>query len=153
MSARGGGGRVVDWLEEVVREVGPVRVFTSGVAHREQRDQVVVEEPLTIEMGEIGSYTLMHTPTDPLVLALGFAFSEGLIRSLSEVNHLHYHPQDPGVIRMEIKRPAAPARQRNLAPVSLCGPSASPEALLFSLPRVGNSLRLLPSTVHGAMEA
>lgn len=155
MSARGGKSQVQDRMEEAVQEVGPVRVYASGIEQQELRDQVAVEEPLTIEIREIGSYTLMHAPTDPLALALGFAFSEGLILGLSDVNQLYCCPEDPGVIRMEIKRPAATGPIRNLPVVSacgLCGRSGSREALLSGLPRVGNSLRISPSTIHAAME-
>lgn len=155
LSARGGKSRVQDRMEEAVQEVGPVRVYASGYEQQELRDQVVVEEPLTIEIREIGSYTLMHAPTDPLALALGFAFSEGLILGLSDVNQLYCCPEDPGVIRMEIKRTAATGPVRNLPVVSacgLCGRSGSRESLLSGLPRVGNSLRISPSTIHAAME-
>lgn len=141
--------------EEAVREVWPVRIYASGTQDQEVQDQVVVEEPLTIEIREIGSYTLMHTPTDPMALALGFAFSEGLILGLSDVNRLDFCWEDRGVIRMEIKGPAVAAPARNLPIVSacgICGRSDSRDAPLSGIPRVGNSLRISLSTVHAAME-
>lgn len=156
LNAKGGKSRGEDRRKEAVREVGPVRICASGQEDREVREQVVAEEPLTIEMKGVGTYTLMHTPIDEMALALGFAFTEGFISSLKDVKLILRCPEDPRVIRIELKNPPDSGRlSRNLTIVSacgICGRSGTAEDMLSAVPRVGSSLRISAAAINAAMK-
>lgn len=106
--------------------------------------EVVSEDALTIDVKGIGTYTLMMTPTEPfdravgytrvdgvlaenedpeaIALAVGFAFSEGIIATLSEIVTMSVCPDTPGVVRMEIADPQkVVARRSNVLLTSSCG--------------------------------
>ena len=51
-------------------------------------DEVVEESPLSIYLNDKKLVTLMSTPSDQKFLALGFLFSEGLIREKSDVKKI-----------------------------------------------------------------
>ena len=131
-------------------QVGFVGDDTAELSQQER--QVVVETPLTIDIKDVGTYTLMCTPCDVTALAVGFAFSEGLISSRSEIGMLARCPDDPGVIRMQLlNNPQGPRPERNLLIVSSCGICGSEdiEGVLASLPVVGNSLQISPAELTG----
>lgn len=89
----------------------PVAVTRSrgGIATRED-DRVVVEEPLEIraawEAGgaprEKNIAVTMRTPGDDADLALGFLFTEGLIRAAGEIESVR-HWGSPNVIRVAMR--------------------------------------------------
>lgn len=116
----------------------------AGRLDRQNR-RVVCEAPLTIDIKDVGTYTLMCTPCDELALAVGFAFTEGLITSRRDINVMMKCPDDPHVIRMQLAHAKnAGNRQRNLLIVSSCGICGSEDmdALLKALPVAGNTLRV-----------
>jgi FdhD protein len=115
-------------------------------------------------VADVGYYTLMWTPVaaleeaqgftvedgvlgdvdDPeaLALALGFARSEGLIGSLDDIRALAFCPDDPSVIRVQLRDPArAQPNRRNVVVNSSCGICGPREILqdnalgLASVPR------------------
>jgi len=142
-------------LQGAVREVGAVAISAPQERAQEGRDRVIAEEPLTIEIKEIGSYTLMHTPVDATALALGFAFTEGLIFSLQDVRLLSHCLDNPGIIRLELRNPASRGSERNLPIVSacgICGRRGTRDSLLSSLSKVGHSFRISISTLRAAMK-
>jgi len=62
----------------------------AGADHRARLDSLAVEEPLEIRVGHVGEAhrplaVTMRTPGDDIDLALGFLFTEGLIRSADDV--------------------------------------------------------------------
>jgi len=117
---------------------GPDVVFTDTSGH------VVEEDALTIDIADIGTYTLMWTPTGPtsgaagytrsdgvmgeaghaerLALAAGFAFTEGIIESLHDVLSMAVCADTPGVVRMTLADPTrVVTRRRNVLLTSSCG--------------------------------
>jgi FdhD protein len=74
--------------------------FASGT-REDETVSVAVESVLTLDMGDMGLYSLMCTPSDTRALAVGFAFTEGLIRGLDDISLLAECPDAPGVIRMK----------------------------------------------------
>ncbi|MDT7538637.1 MAG: FdhD protein [Actinomycetota bacterium] len=66
---------------------------------REREDRVAIEEPLEIRIetadGPVPLAVTMRTPGDDLELAAGFLFSEGVIRSASDVVALRHCMQVP----------------------------------------------------------
>lgn len=143
---------------ESIREVESVRAHISGNGPHEVRDRVVVEEPLTIEIKGVASYTLMYTPTDAMALALGFAFSEGLISSLDDVNLFSRCSENPGLVRMELKNVTGGSEsERHLAIVSSCGICGRPgrkesDGFPSPLPKVGSLLWVPLTSIFAAMK-
>ncbi len=67
----------------------PIRRYLQG-RFEETRDLVVVEEPLEIRLAGEPFQVLMRLPGLEKELALGFLFTEGIIKNLSEVITLHF---------------------------------------------------------------
>ena len=142
--------------QEATRAVGPLRFQANGASPVRESDYVVVEDILVIDIEDVGSYTLLCTPYDTRALAVGFAFSEGIISGLDDINVLYHCEDTPGVIRMALVDPArAHSPERNLVVTSFCGMCGSREAVerfLSETSAVGQSLSvttaLLLSTVQ-----
>lgn len=129
---------------------------------------VVEEETLTIDVENIGAYTLMWTPTEPLAapcgftpedgvlgrdgvpealaLAAGFAFTEGLFGRIEDIRSLAVCPDNRGVVRLALTDPErALVRRRNVVVGSscgICGGRERVEDVLRGIPPVGDTLRL-----------
>ncbi len=128
--------------------------------------QVVEEDALTIDVEDIGTYTLMWTPTDPLeadgyidgeglvsegfsgalALATGFMFTEGIIQGLGDIRTMASCDEVPGVVRVQLKSPGdVVTRRRNLVMNSSCGLCGSREIIennSFGLKPVPDRLRV-----------
>lgn len=92
---------------------------TGSVEHTS--DNIIVEQPVTIMIDRVGSFTVMCTPTDIEALAVGFTFSEGMINSIEEVVATYTKPELPNVIGVEIQDPTKVGVGRNLIIASSCG--------------------------------
>jgi FdhD protein len=74
----------------------PQRAHTTPVvewqAGRNERrlDDVAAEEPLEIRVDGVPVSVTMRTPGDDLDLAVGFLFTEGIVRSREEIRHVAY---------------------------------------------------------------
>jgi len=114
-----------------------------------ERVCVIEEAPLTIDVDGVESYTILCTPTDRRALAVGFLFSEGLLRSAADIETLEECDDDPCVVRLRIKAdaPKIDGAGRNLLIVSSCGACGSEDLRrrLDALPRVGETFRIPPS--------
>ena len=66
-------------VERVIR-----RLVDSGPGV-ERGDSLVVEEPLEIRLGDVPIAVVMRTPDDDVALAVGFLFSEGILRRPEQV--------------------------------------------------------------------
>jgi len=143
--------------EGAVESVEARFLASPGAAAERQQCVVPVERMVVIEVRDVGSYSLMCTPADLRALAVGFAFTEGIIGGASDVLSLAACEDDPGVIRLWPARPGeARAPERNLLVTSscgLCGSRAAVEAFFATATRVGDSLRLSHEALVGAMGA
>ena len=121
-----------------------VRCVAAGACARNEQRDVIVESHLTIDIKEVGAYTVMCTPTDELALAAGFALAEGIIENRDDIAMIAHCPDDPQVIRMQLARAPKVAAKRNLTSVSSCGICGSEniEDIIDSLPAVGDTLHL-----------
>jgi len=110
---------------------------------------VIVEQPVTITIDGVGSYTLMCTPCDTMALAIGFAFTEGIISGPSDIDLLNRCDEDPSSVRIQLSRLPDRAPSRNMIVSSSCGlcGSADVNAILESLPKVGDSFKASASRV------
>lgn len=131
---------------EMLRTLECWRLTSDGSSPVRRPDQVITEEVLVIDIKEVGSYSLLHTPDDSVALAVGFAFCEGIISDLGDINLLHHCEDDPGVIEMQLADPTrAEATERNLIVGSSCGLCGSRDLLerfLTGISAVGESLQV-----------
>src|SRR4030042_3038618 len=67
----------------------PSRRYRKGKVE-ETQDVVVVEEPLQIRLGGEPFQVLMRLPGWEKELALGFLYTEGIVRELAEVITIHF---------------------------------------------------------------
>jgi FdhD protein len=115
------------------------RVHDASGAER-VADHVIVEEPLTIMVDRVGSFTVMCTPSDIEALAVGFVYSEGMIRSAEDVTAVFTKDNLPNVIGIEIREPAQFRIARNLVVASSCG--------LCGVRNIENMLSAIPACPH-----
>lgn len=83
-------------------------------------EAVVVEALVTVMVAEVGSFALMCTPCDVQALAVGFAFSEGMIECAADVLQFTWEPQQR-IAALHIDNPPAAVAGRNLIVTSSCG--------------------------------
>ena len=105
-------------------EVTPMRIATtaSGAGPVADPGHVPVEAPLTIDVRDVGAYTILCSPTDTIALAMGFLFTEGIIDSPADIGVLGRCEEDAGVVRVQLIDPSrARNTGRNLLVVSSCG--------------------------------
>jgi FdhD protein len=145
--------------DSAVTRVPALQISTGdGPGAVEKREcAVAVEAPVTIEVAEAGSFTIMCSPSEARALAVGFLFSEGMIDVLDHLDLLEECEDSPGVIRVKLSRnaPGVSGRERNLLVVSSCGLCGAEglEKRLAAIPRVGDTLRISGRTLRGIAEA
>jgi FdhD protein len=83
-------------------------------------DTLVVEEPLEIRVNGQSIAVTMRTPGSELELALGFLYTEGIIRDPSEVASAKLCIDDPNVAEVVLRRHYA-IESRNFYTTSSCG--------------------------------
>jgi len=112
-------------------------------SHRRRVETLVIhEDVLTIDIEEVGTYSLMWTPTcdntvavgfcsedgiltdneagtmvdgevpESLALAAGFAFTEGIVNTLADISNMSVCPERPDVVRMRLRDPKLVAVRR-----------------------------------------
>ncbi|QOI98947.1 MAG: formate dehydrogenase accessory sulfurtransferase FdhD [Flammeovirgaceae bacterium] len=153
--------------------VHPAQIFKVTTNSRETApDILAVEEPLEIRLG-FGSPTdrkqkslsvTMRTPGHDFELAIGFLFTEGIIRSYQEIESIK-HCGDAGrqeekenVVRVELKPDVTidfQKLQRNFYTTSSCGVcgKSSIEAVAQHCSAVPVSWTVNPEVIHQLPEA
>ena len=135
-----------------VRVVPAYFIPAAGEPPVREETQVVEEDMISIDVEDVGWYTLMWTPTasarevlgftrdhgvmaatdDPEVLALaaGFLFTEGLIGGLTDVKKMEMCENDPSIVQVELVDPTAvDPRRKNVTMGSSCGVCGGREAV------------------------
>ncbi|MCK4283631.1 MAG: formate dehydrogenase accessory sulfurtransferase FdhD [Candidatus Brocadiae bacterium] len=141
---------------EAVRDVIAREFSRDAPDGAERRCRLAVEDVLLLEVENVGTYALMWTPTSARDLAVGFAFTEGLISGLDDVITLSDCEDSPGVLHMRVANPqgvhGSGAASARMSSCGMCASSADVEAFLSAPPRVGDALRtssaLLPRMVE-----
>lgn len=123
-----------------------------GETIQEERDVVVVEEPLEIRLAGEPFQVLMRTPGMERELALGFLYTEGIVRSLSDVMLMHFCGTatdpvlPPNVIDVTLTPSALERRGRRHLEVaySSCGLCAKEavEEIRLKVPPVASTLTM-----------
>ncbi len=118
----------------------------------EETCQVAIEGPITIDVQDVGAYTVLCTPEDKRAMAVGFMYSEGIISSLQDIGLLNECLDDPNVIRVRLSDSAAPgkATERNLLIVSSCGICGSESIAdkIAAMPKVDTTLVIDPGQIR-----
>jgi len=139
-------------------EVTPMRIATTASGPDPVADpgHIPVEAPLTIDVRDVGAYTILCSPTDTIALAMGFLFTEGIIDSPADIGVLGRCEEDPSVVRVQLVDPSrAKNTGRNLLVISSCGlcGSESIAERLAAIPACGDHLVVPPSTLRLATAA
>jgi FdhD protein len=137
--------------ETAVRQVTPLRFSSPASPPVPDPGYVAVEELLTVMIDGVGNFALLCTPCDVEALAIGFAFSEGLIASMDDVHGCTYRP-DQQSIALRLDPPPHGPTGRNLIVTSSCGlcGSRNIERLLAGSTVCGDRLRLALPVLHAA---
>jgi len=141
-------------MDSSIDGVSATRI-SSGDQPVPEECRVVVERPLTLIIEGMGEYTLMCTPSDQMALAVGFAFTEGMIATPSDIDLLRACEDDPGTIKMSLSEHLrGETRARNLIIASSCGLCGLEriDDILDNLGVCGQSLRVSLSRVLAAHE-
>lgn len=138
---------------------------------------VVREDALTLQVIDVGHYTLMWTPTtndtfaqgytpedgllgeeqqpEGLCLAIGFALSEGLIGQLSEIKSVSMCPEDSTVVRLQLLAPENTRVTRKNVVINsscgICGPREILQDNVLELHAVTDTLRVTPGQFQPLM--
>jgi len=108
-------------IEAATRRLQIHRISSPERAPELTEDLVVFEHTVTIMVKDVGSFTLMCTPTDVEALALGFAFAEGMIDSAHDVVALAISKDDPNTVALEVEDPSHVTTRRNMIIATSCG--------------------------------
>jgi FdhD protein len=150
-------------LTDAVRSVDVVR--WGSPEHVE--DHVAVEEAVEVRLNGVPFSVIMRTPGSDRELALGFVFSEGLIRRRDDVERID-HDEPAGIVNVVFERSrsdavaAALAERRQVTMNSSCGMCGrrSMESLAVNAPRVSvdwsvdcDTIGKLPDTLRAAQPA
>ncbi len=124
---------------------------------QEAHDRVVVEEPLEIRLAGEPFQMLMRLPGLEKELALGFLFTEGIVRDLAEVITIHFCGTatdpllPPNVVDVMLTEAAMERRGRRHLEVaySSCGLCAKEavEEICQKMPPVASTLSISPDTL------
>jgi FdhD protein len=126
---------------QAIRSVDVSR-FLPNTAAKRLADKVVIEQPVTIMIDKVGSFTVMATPSDIEALAVGFIFSEGLIDFIDDIVEISAKPELPNVVGIRVHDPTRLQVRRNMIVASSCGlcGTRNIEKMLSEMPACENTL-------------
>jgi FdhD protein len=147
-------------MTETLKEF-PVQRFSHGEIES-TRDRVAVEEPLEIRLGGEPFQVLMRLPGWEKELALGFLYTEGIVRDLSEVITIHFCGTatdpllPPNVVDVSLTATALARRGRRHVEISysscgLCAKEAVSE-ISQKVPKVDSTLTISAATLLVLMD-
>ncbi len=107
-------------------------------------DEVILEEALTVDVAGAGEYVILCTPDCPEALAVGFAFSEGLIARPEDVRRATFERTGPWTsrVRLEVTGSSGVAQRRSLIVSSSCGACGRHIEDALAGPQVGRLMRV-----------
>lgn len=134
---------------QAAQDVSHSRIDLPSGTSQQESGTVIVERPVTVMVEQIGSFTLLCTPTDLKALGVGFVFSEGIIESADEVLAIATSDAEPYTVTMQVEDPSRVAVERNLIIASSCGLCGvrNVEKVLAEMRPCGRSLRILPTVL------
>lgn len=144
-------------MVETTKRVPSLRVSKPGA---EDTSRLIPEEvPVALVYDGSTHAVMMATPADLEDFAVGFSFTEGIIKARAEIRELEVVPHEKGLeARMWLVpmagRSHAERRRRIAGPTAcgLCGVD-SLDAAVPAPPRVGNTARVTPAEIQDALAA
>jgi FdhD protein len=138
-----------------MRGVDITRIRDNAAEHG--TDDVVIEEPLEIRVGDRAVSVTMRTPGDDFELAAGFLFTEGVLTAATQIEGMR-HWGSPNVVRVALAEGTRidwQRLQRNFYATSSCGVcgKASIEAIRIAAPRIEKTLQLDNEAIHAMPDA
>ena len=110
-----------DTLANAMQTVRIHRISYDACQTKEVDDLVATEQVVSIVVDEVGTFTVLCTPTDIDALAVGFVFAEGMIDTLDDVLDLSISSRDPSVVGIKVQEPARVVPGRNMIIATSCG--------------------------------
>lgn len=83
--------------------------------------EVIVERAATVMIDPVGEFTFMCTPTDIDAMAVGFAYTEGIINSMDDIVAIRHNDQQPDFVGIQVDDPSCAVVRRNMIVASSCG--------------------------------
>ncbi|MFH1615572.1 MAG: formate dehydrogenase accessory sulfurtransferase FdhD [Planctomycetota bacterium] len=146
-------GNIPDSLKHAVCSTEVLRVVPD-TSLQKVADCVVSEQPVTIMVDKVGSFTIMCTPTDIKALAVGFVYSEGMIDTIDDVAAVLVKENLPNVVGIRLENPSQTAIRRNLIIASSCGMCGTRniEKILSDMPTCAQTLKVNTNLLIEATE-
>jgi FdhD protein len=140
--------------DEAAKTVQVVRISTAHGQTRQQADQVAVERAVILTIDQVGSFTLLCTPCDVNAFAVGFAFTEGMIDDIDDIEAMTDFNAATGQIAMALSDPSRAAGHRNLIVTSSCGMCGSRniERFMSGENPCGDSLQIPAAVLNSVAE-
>jgi FdhD protein len=144
---------VDDCLKQGIYSAQIVRM-SSQAPFEKLTDHVIVEQPVTIMVDKVGSFTVMATPLDIEALAIGFVYAEGLIDGMDDVVAVSMKPQLPNVVGIQVQDPTRISIQRNMIVASSCGMCGTRniDTMLSDIPACGMTFKANSSLILDVVE-
>ncbi|MCX5806693.1 MAG: formate dehydrogenase accessory sulfurtransferase FdhD [Proteobacteria bacterium] len=140
------------------KQVTIMRLPASGPENKwiEETTNIAVEAPLTIDVEGVDSYTILCSPDDRRPMAVGFMFSEGIIKGIDDIAMLADCLDFTEMMRVRLNNPPKKDTDtpgRNMLVVSSCGMCGSTDMQerIADLPPVGNTLCIDTETINRVM--
>jgi len=128
----------------------------QGAASRWQHgsDRVIAERAVTVMIDRVGRFTFLCTPTDLEALAVGFAFSEGIIESIEDVVSISSGRRNGDAVALGVSNPAGAGVGRNLIVASSCGMcgARNVEKVFAGIARCKSSLQVPWKVLTGVVD-
>lgn len=93
----------------------------SILEKKSAKDQVVIEQVITIQVDGIGNYAVLCIPFDVKALVAGFLFAEGIIEDFADIITISDYNSVSKTIAVKIESPMQITPRRNLLVTSSCG--------------------------------
>lgn len=140
--------------DDAAKTVQVVRISTANRRASQQADQVAVERAVILSIDQVGSFTLLCTPCDINALAVGFAFTEGMIDGIDDIEAMTDFNAATGQIAMALSDPSRAGSGRNLIVTSSCGMCGSRniERFLSGENPCGNSMQVTAGVLNSVAE-
>ncbi len=125
----------------IIRPIVLNQISRVNSGAKQVPDQVIIEKPISIDIDQVGQFTMICTPADLKALVIGFMFSEGMIGSIEDVVSISEPDNnETAMMTAQIKNPDVAQAQKNLVITSSCG--------LCGNNKVDDLLQSIPSCQH-----
>lgn len=94
--------QLIERIRQTIQKIKIQRIDSSNKLPFNKTDYAIVEKAITIKIEGIGQFTLMCTPNNIKKLAVGFLYTQGIIKNLEDINNLS---QTKNIVTIILKNP------------------------------------------------